>query len=755
MKAVMIPCPAGSQLRPLTSGTEVRHLQVMGAAIEEHVKNLLRLHRLDPEPGGREGEPEAETLLIEENLLCDVDLTQVLDFHRKAKADMTLVLRRCPLPRERVVVCMKMDGRIEGVREPGDWSGAGQCLETGGICVLGAGVIPAAAEEDCLTLLRQALERKKKVYGIVSERYSRSIVTLEDYMAVHQDVLSGKLQLRMHANQVRSGFWVESGARLEKGALIETPAYISRDCVVERGAKVGAGSFLGQGVTLRTGAAVKRAVIGRGCELEHRAQVRGGVLADHVRLGRNSRVMEESVVGRQCAIEPECVINPGLKVWPQKRIRKGTQLSENLVWGSIGSNRLFAGGGISGEVNVDITPEFMAKIGAAAGTLLPGGKVGISWDSAPVCGMLASALRAGLISSGVRVYRFGEQSLPITRNGVRHYKLGAGIHINEKRIQDTYYPELTFLRAGGTDFTAAEEKALEQVFADNLFRRAEPQNIQAEVPLENYRHSYIQEILSGLRTEHFRRNMELRTRSETVSELLESLLAEIEKHMEQSGGMAEFQADVSENGQSLTLFTSAGLPLSMDQTLAWYAVLLCKYFQVQNVVLPVSASSQIEKLVVSCGGRVSYCGTSNAEFMQAVLQNGTEAQFRLCFDGIFAAVSILDYLNDQDVSFDTFVEKLPLICRREAEFPCGGERMEQVLSALYQKYQHCPVDFTDGLKIYQDQGWVLILPDQYRHYIRIITEGTNMEAAEEISTNFKKQIKRLAYPDEMVYNNPE
>lgn len=58
-------------------------------------------------------------------------------------------------------------------------------------------------------------------------------------------------------------------------------------------------------------------------------------------------------------------------------------------------------------------------------------------------------------------------------------------------------------------------------------------------------------------------------------------------------------------------------------------------------------------------------------------------------------------------------------------------------------------------KSIRTRGWVLILPDQYRHYIRIITEGTNMEAAEEISTNFKKQIKRLAYPDEMVYNNPE
>ena len=56
------------------------------------------------------------------------------------------------------------------------------------------------------------------------------------------------------------------------------------------------------------------------------------------------------------------------------------------------------------------------------------------------------------------------------------------------------------------------------------------------------------------------------------------------------------------------------------------------------------------------------------------------------------------------------------------------------------------MDTTDGLKIYQNNGWVLIIPEKYRHYIKIITEADSMETADEISNIFINQIKKLAKP---------
>ena len=51
---------------------------------------------------------------------------------------------------------------------------------------------------------------------------------------------------------------------------------------------------------------------------------------------------------------------------------------------------------------------------------------------------------------------------------------------------------------------------------------------------------------------------------------------------------------------------------------------------------------------------------------------------------------------------------------------------------------------TEGIKIYSNNGWVLVLPEKYRHCIKIITEGYDAEAAEELSTIFTNQVKRLA-----------
>ena len=98
-------------------------------------------------------------------------------------------------------------------------------------------------------------------------------------------------------------------------------------------------------------------MIGRQCSLKARASVfEGGDLADR------------SVVGEGA------VIQAGVKLWPNKEVDAGATVTHSIIWGSQGRRVLFGRYGVTGVVNVDFTPDLVARLGAAFGSTLPQGQ---------------------------------------------------------------------------------------------------------------------------------------------------------------------------------------------------------------------------------------------------------------------------------------------------------------------------------------------------------------------------------------------
>ena len=47
---------------------------------------------------------------------------------------------------------------------------------------------------------------------------------------------------------------------------------------------------------------------------------------------------------------------PGVRIYPYKEVESGAQIHESLIWESRATSRLFGKDGVSGLVNVDLTP---------------------------------------------------------------------------------------------------------------------------------------------------------------------------------------------------------------------------------------------------------------------------------------------------------------------------------------------------------------------------------------------------------------
>ena len=85
------------------------------------------------------------------------------------------------------------------------------------------------------------------------------------------------------------------------------------------------------------------------------------------------RIHEGVAIGDDVRIGSETVVMPGVRIYPYKEVESGSQLYESVIWESRASDRLFGRDGVSGLVNVDLTPEVAVRIAAALGTALKRG----------------------------------------------------------------------------------------------------------------------------------------------------------------------------------------------------------------------------------------------------------------------------------------------------------------------------------------------------------------------------------------------
>ena len=85
------------------------------------------------------------------------------------------------------------------------------------------------------------------------------------------------------------------------------------------------------------------------------------------------RVHEGVAIGDEVTIGAESVIMPGVRIYPYKEVETGSQIFESLIWESRGTTRMFGKDGVSGLVNVDLTPDVAVRLASALGTALKRG----------------------------------------------------------------------------------------------------------------------------------------------------------------------------------------------------------------------------------------------------------------------------------------------------------------------------------------------------------------------------------------------
>jgi mannose-1-phosphate guanylyltransferase/phosphomannomutase len=515
MKAVIMAGGEGTRLRPLTSNSPKPLMSLVNRPMMEHIVRLLKRHGFDevvvtlaflPQAirsyfgdgedfgvrmvyateetplgtagsvGNAKKELDEPFLVISGDVLTDIDLTAIVDFHRERGAMATIALKSMENPLEFGIVITREDGSIERFLEKPTWGQVFSDTVNTGIYVLQPEVfdfIPDGKSVDFSEDVFPALlDAGKAVYGFVAEGYWEDVGTLDAYLKAHQDVLDGNVDTELPGFRIDQGVWLGEGAEIDPGARVEGPVVVGENCRVEAGAHLGEYTVLGPNVVVRADASLQRSVVLDNAYVGPSVQLRGTVVGRGSDLRPYSRCEEGVVLGDECLVGDHAVINTGVKVYPYKTVEPGAIVNSSIVWESRGSRTLFGRLGVTGLANVDVTPELAVRVAMAYGTTMKkGATVTASRDTSRAARALKRAMIAGLNASGVNVDDLQMAPVPVTRFQVRTERSQGGITVR-LAAGDPQSVTIRFFDADGTDIDESRQRKIERVFHRQDFRRA-------------------------------------------------------------------------------------------------------------------------------------------------------------------------------------------------------------------------------------------------------------------------------------------
>src|SRR4029077_8286096 len=141
------------------------------------------------------------------------------------------------------------------------------------------------------------------------------------------------------------------------------------------GAKVRAGAWVngprvvGGFTTIDSGAQGPHSIIWDPPYVGENSRLRGAVVCRSVTLKHGCLLEEGSVIGSEVVIGAGSTVNPNVRIWPNKEVEPGAVVHESIIWAGSWKRGLFTSYGPPGLTNVEFTPEFAARLGAAVGAL--------------------------------------------------------------------------------------------------------------------------------------------------------------------------------------------------------------------------------------------------------------------------------------------------------------------------------------------------------------------------------------------------
>ena len=817
MKAVVMAGGEGSRLRPLTSRYPKPLVPVAGTPIIEHILTLLREHGVtdvvitlaylgaeirnrlgdgadlemaieyvvEDRPLGTAGSVRNAAHLLDETFLVisgdamtDINLGAVVQQHRERGSHATIVLHSVPNPLDYGVVVTDDEGNVKRFLEKPSWGEVFSDHANTGIYVVEPEVLthikpdtPADWSQDVFPGL---LRRKEPLRGIVVEEYWTDIGSIQSYMQANWDALEGKV--RCHIPGRREGnVWIGDGVEFGIGVQLDGPAFIGDEVKLKAGAFINDHAVIDRYSVVDDNTKVSNSIIWPHSYVGEQCRLRQTIICRNVTLKNGTLVEENSVIGDDCVIGRGSRIRAGVKIWPSKEIEPGSTVNESVIWAGEWRRGLFSSYGIGGLINVELTPEFCARLGAAFGATLPkGSRIVVGQDHARSSRMIKRAIVSGIVSAGGKARDVRELPVPVTQFATRTGRCDAGIHIIASPL-DQRSADIRFFDSDGLQIDKRAERKLENLLFREDFRRAafyEMGDIDYQEPIADYSEHLLASVnVDTIRNAGFRLlvDYDYSEASAVLPAILNVLgvttiplnagLREGAHHQAVPDETAlisrTVHADVgcmlSPTGERLILIDDTGEVLTPHQA---FAILASWWLKARPgiVLAPAATPVWVSSLVRDAGGTFTATPGEPASVLRASAVPGTclatdgEGGFVwpyyfAAFDAMYTLVKLLELRATTGIPLSEARAQLPQAVYLTATEFCPWEAKGRVMRVLLDSHRDHSLDLVDGIKVFVDDGFVLVRPDPDEPAYHIVASVTDESEGRKLIDEYARLVR--------------
>lgn len=804
MKAVIMAGGSGTRLRPLTCDIPKPMVPILNRPVMEHIINLLKregieeiavttyylpraikeyfgngekwgvnLHYYHEEsPLGTAGSVQNAADFLDETFVVisgdavtDFNLNQAISFHQEMRAEATLVLTRVAFPLEYGVVITDENYKITSFLEKPAWSQVFSDTINTGIYILEPSIfnyykkgIKYDFSQDLFPLM---LKAEKALYGLPLSGYWNDIGTIQDYYETNCDFMMGKIDLDLaEVNQLAEGIFLEDGVEVDPSARLTAPIFIGANSSIKEGVRLQS-SVIGKNIIIKEGSSLKNSLIWDNSIIGKRDEIRGSVLADGVKLADDISIYDRTVLGRLTKIGKNTAVKPGVKIWPEKVVEENSEVDRSIIAPNRWQDRLFKEDTIRGIERVDITADFLTRVGSALSSFLPEGvELAINSDSSREARAYKLVLAGSLTTSGNDIIDLGDLSKPALKYNIGQLQVDCGIHLSKTPDLDEIV--INFFDSRGIDLAEKSKKAIEKKYFTEKYRtrivkigeyshlpgryREHLRKIEQKVALKKIKENYFKIVVKS------KKNL-----SYSIKKLLRKFNCQIiEKDFmdnkkdslaDPAGERADLYLKFFDDGERIVIFDDKKRLIDRVLFQLMLSVILIDKGR-EKLYLPVTYPRAIEEYARMKNSQVVYTRSgkrASADLYYKEILDEKERENGWLYsyqDGFYSLALILEKMALEDKKLSEIVDSLPELYYQRAEIPCDWEEKGKVMRLLAQEADNKD-DLLDGVHFEHDDGWALVLPDGEKPIFHVFVEGADMETAESLTGYYLNKVKEI------------
>jgi mannose-1-phosphate guanylyltransferase / phosphomannomutase len=569
-------------------------------------------------------------------------------------------------------------------------------------------------------------------------------------------------------------------------AVLRGPLYVGDYAKVEAGAELREFCVLGSNVVVKNGAFLHRAIVHDNVFIGPHTNLRACVIGKNTDVMRAARVEEGAIIGDECVIGEEALVSADIKIYPFKTVEAGAVVNANVIFESRGQRTLFGPRGVSGIVNVEITPELVVRLaGAWATTLRKGSTVTTSRDVSRAARALKRAVISALSSSAINVIDLEVVPVPVAR--LETARGSAGGVILRTTPGQAESVDIVFLDNQGADLAEAGQRKLERTLSRGEYRRAFPGEIGDLAFPPRIMESYALELLRRVDTSGIVEaslKVVVDTGGGTAALVLPSLLgrlgldaltvnsgldeasptettAERREALHRLGRLvassrAAFGVHFDPVGERIAVVDERDNIIDDERALLVTLDLVAAERRKGRVALPVTTTRLAEQVAAFHGVEIDWIATSPAALTAAARKPDVTfggdgrggfvvPEFSTALDAFAAFVQLAGLVARTQLQLSEIDTRIPQshMARRSIPTPWAAKGM--VMRAVVEEAGDRRIDTTDGVRVIEDdRSWALVLPDPSEPITHVWSEAATDLAASQLLDRWVSVLSRVA-----------